>query len=172
MLTIETRRLLFEMACTAVVCDGRIDEREIKELHYIDTSTPYFSDIDLSNDIDQFLADYKKSGDELIYRSLQKLKNKNLSPSEQLLTLEIILRIINSDEIIEESEVSFIHAVRETLPINDEIIKDRFGELDILFGQDDSEMTLSSTGIKQAIPKHDADTDFGDMYHGLDWPKK
>ncbi len=171
MLTIETRKLLFEMACTAVVCDGRIDEREIKELHYIDTSTPYFKDLDLSSDIEQFIATYNRLGDEVIQLSLQKLKNKNLTPGQQLLALEIILRIIYSDEVVEEDEISFIRAVRNVLPINDEIIIDRFGEIDILFKKDHSKMTISNSGIKLDKSKNLPDSDIGDMYHGIDWKK-
>ena len=171
MLTIETRKFLFEMACTAVICDGRIDEREIKELHYIDTSTPYFNDLDLSNDIEQFISNYNQVGDEIINISLQKLKNKNLTPAQQLLTLEIILRIIYSDEIIEDDEISFIRSVRGSLPINDEIIIDRFGEIDVLFSKGQSKTHFSNTGIKFSTPKKSTDSDIGDMYHDLDWKK-
>ena len=39
--------LLFDIACSSVTCDGHIDEREIKELKRINTTTAYFKDIDL-----------------------------------------------------------------------------------------------------------------------------
>ena len=51
---IKFKRLLFNVACGAVSCDGDIDEREIRELKHIDKSTAYFDDIDLSNDLDRF----------------------------------------------------------------------------------------------------------------------
>jgi len=171
MLTIETRKLLFEMACTAVICDGHIDEREIKELHYIDTSTPYFNDLDLSTDIDDFINNYKKIGDDVTQISLQKLKNKALTPAQQLLALEIILRVIYSDEVIDKEEVTFIRNVRDALPISDEIIIQRFGEIDVLFKGDRSKIAFSNTGIDISSPQK-VSPEIGNLYHGQDGKSK
>ena len=37
---LETSKLLFDIACVTIACDGHIDEREIDELNRFKKSTP------------------------------------------------------------------------------------------------------------------------------------
>ena len=61
------------------------------------------------------------------------LQNSSLNPVQQLLVLEVVLRIVYSDTIIQPNEIEFIKAVRSSLTIEDQLIKERFGEIDFLF---------------------------------------
>jgi uncharacterized tellurite resistance protein B-like protein len=126
------KRLLFDVACSAVACDGHIDEREIRELQYIDTSTTYFEDIDLSNKLKRFVENFKNEPVETINNIIEKLKEEFLNPVEEMLVLEIVLRLVYADTKIDEREKEFIQSIRVCLSIDDEMITQRFGVIDFL----------------------------------------
>ena len=60
------------------------------------------------------------------------LKDNILNPIQELIILEVALRIINADQKHDENEIKFIHFLRANLKLHDEEIVDRFGEIDIL----------------------------------------
>lgn len=126
------KKLLFDVACSAVACDGQIDEREIQELKYIDKSTTYFEDIDLSNNLKRFVENFKNEPVKTINNIIEKLKEEFLSPVEEMLVLEIVLRLVYSDTKIDEKEIEFIQSIRSCLTLDDEMITQRFGVIDFL----------------------------------------
>ena len=60
------------------------------------------------------------------------LKDNILNPVQELIILEVALRVINADHIHDENEIKFINLIRAQLRLHDEEIVGRFGELDIL----------------------------------------
>jgi len=130
--SIKFKKLLFEVACCAVACDYDIDEREVRELQYIDKSTTYFKDIDLSGQLDNFLADFKGNEAETIDELLEKISNASMTSVQELLVMEIVLRLIYADLKIDEKEIDYLKSIRLALSISDEVITDRFGKIDIL----------------------------------------
>lgn len=162
---LENRKILFQTACAAIVADGKIDDSEITELRYIDESTPYFDDLDLSSDIDAFLERYNNVGEKVLDEAIGVINKATLSPVTQLLLLEIVLRIIYADEKIEEGEIEFIRKIRQSLPISDDIVIQRFGKLEILFGSSFDQIKNSDQAIKAIKEQRRDTTDFGSMYH-------
>ena len=134
------KKLLFEVACCTMACDFDIDEKEIQELHSIDKSTTYFKDIDLSLQLEDFLADITENETEGIKELVEKrindlverIKDAVLSPVEELLILEIILRLIYADTVIHENETNLLNSIRPVLSLSDEMITERFGRVDLL----------------------------------------
>ena len=61
------------------------------------------------------------------------MRKTKLNPIQELLVLEVALRIINADNKHDENEVKFINFLRSKLKLHDETINDRFGKLDILY---------------------------------------
>jgi uncharacterized tellurite resistance protein B-like protein len=135
--------LLFDIACGAVTCDGHIDAKEIEELKSIDKSTAYFSGIDLSRKLNTFIKSFNEDANGTIDKVYKSINKESLNPVEELLILEIVLRLIYSDTKLDENEVHYIKVVRSKLSISDEIIKQRFGEIDLLLRQESSRMVFS-----------------------------
>jgi len=123
---------LFKVAFCTMACDGHIDKREIEEMKLMDKKTSFFEDIDLSNELSQLIKDLKNKGTKLIEELFVSLRETKLNPIQELLVLEVALRIINADERYDENEIKFIHLLRAKLELHDETIIDRFGEIDIL----------------------------------------
>ena len=141
--------LLFDIACSAVTCDGHIDEKEIRELKHINSSTTYFKDIDLSKRLDRFLNNFKYNADQTINNILDHTKDEFLNPVEEMLVLEVALRLIYADTKIDEKEIKFIESVRSCLGLDDEMITQRFGVIDFLISPKDE--ILNSNNKKDPI---------------------
>ncbi len=132
----EFKKVLFKVAFCSMVCDGYIDDSEIKELHYMDQNTTYFSAIDLSSELDELIQEFNKIGIRVIEELLTYFRNTKLNTIQELLVLEVALRIINADGRHDENEVRFINLLRSKLELHDEAIRDRFGKLEILCIED------------------------------------
>ncbi len=126
------RELLFKVAFCSMACDGDIDQREIDELKIMDKKASFFESINLSNELEQLLKDFDSKGTKVIEELFVYLKDTKLNPIQELLVLEVSLRIINADSKHDENEKKFIHLLRSKLELHDATINDRFGELDIL----------------------------------------
>jgi len=127
------KKILFKVAFCTMACDGHIDNREIDELQIMDKKTSFFEAIDLSEELKQLIKDLDKKGTKVIEELFACLRETRLNPIQELLVLEVALRIINADGKHDENEVKFIHLLRSKLELHDETINNRFGELDILY---------------------------------------
>jgi len=139
----EFKKILFKVAFCAMACDGKIQKEEIEELKIMDKNTSYFAEIDLSDELKQLVNDFKNKGTKVIEELFELLRETKLNPIQELLVLEVALRIINADNKHDENEVKFINFLRSKLKLHDETINDRFGDLDILYTNEYSRNIVS-----------------------------
>jgi len=124
---VEFKKLLFKVAFCTMACDGHIDEREIEEMKIMDKHTSFFDGIDLSSELCVLIEELSHNGSKVIMQLFSTLKDNKLNPIQELLVLEVAIRIINSDQIHDENEIRFIQLLRSKLDLHDELISDRFG---------------------------------------------
>ena len=141
---IEFKKLLFKVAFCTMACDGHIDKREIEEMKIMDKETSFFEAIDLSSELTQLIKALDEKGTKVIGELFVSLKNEDLNTIQELLILEVALRIINADEKHDENEIKFIHLLRAKLELHDETINDRFGEIDVLYTNEYSKNIITS----------------------------
>lgn len=127
------KKILFNVAFCAMACDGEIADEEIEEMKFMDKKTTYFEDVDLSDELDELIKDLKESGKSIIDELFQQLSENEFNTIQELLILEIALKIIYSDTKIKKNEVNFIRFLRGKLRVPNEIILKRFGEVNLLF---------------------------------------
>ena len=130
---LEFKKLLFEVAFCTMACDGDIDKREIDELKIMDKNTSYFAEIDLSDELEILIKELETKGVKVIEDLFKTLRKTKLNPIQELLILEVALRIIYADKKVDDNEVKFLNLLRSMLEVHDEIIFDRFGEVEILY---------------------------------------
>jgi len=143
------KKMLFKVAFCAMAADGRIDDREIKEMQIMNKNASYFADIDLSDELKNLLSDFEIKGKKIINELFEELSNNELTALQELLVLEIALRIISADDDIDDNEVKFVKLIRSKLKVPNEIIKDRFGVIEYLMNKD------YETNIKTKITETD-----------------
>ncbi|MBA6348340.1 hypothetical protein [Colwellia sp. BRX8-9] len=129
---IEFKKLLFKIAFCTMGCDGDIDPLEIEEMKSIDKNTSFFNDVDLSLELEQLIIEFKGKGIQLVSEMFEELDSTELNPIQELILLEVALRLINADGKHDENEKRFIQHLRAHLKVHDEEILERFGEVDIL----------------------------------------
>tara|TARA_B110001454_G_scaffold135261_1_gene125848 strand:- start:709 stop:1242 length:534 start_codon:yes stop_codon:yes gene_type:complete len=161
------KKMLFDIACSAVACDGHIDEREIEELKRIAKSTTYFKDINLSKKLEIFVEGFKNNPDSTIEKILNKLKASILNPVEEMLILEIVLRLIYADVRIDENEITFLQSIRSRLSIDDELLTERFGEIEFLIRKHENVSTIAENEKKYIDNSIDV-KNLENMYFNID----
>jgi hypothetical protein len=138
------QRLLFKVAFCTIACDGHIDEMEIKEMKTLYKVSVYFKDIDLSDELDNLVVTLKEKGKHIIDDLYAYLKATKLSPVQELLILEVALRLAVANKKMDENEIKFIRFLRSHLELHDETIRDRFGAVEYLFDRDYSRDIIKS----------------------------
>ncbi len=130
------KQILFKTAFCCMACDGHIDDREVQELKIMDKKTSYFEDVDLSKELEHLISQFSSKGKKTVEELFHQLRDTDLNTVQELLLLEVALRIVNADERVDENEVKFIHFLRSKLKVHDETILDRFGKVEFLFDRD------------------------------------
>jgi len=123
------KKILFKVAFCTMACDGDIDDREITEIKLMDKKANYFADINLSNELDQLINNFKANGVGIIEGLFDEVAQTDFNSIQELLILEVALRVIYADKIVDENEVKFFKFLRSKLKISNNIISDRFGDI-------------------------------------------
>ena len=130
--TKDFKKLLFKTAFCVMACDGSIDDLEIQEMRKIDSNTTYFSDIDLSDELDELINELHNKNIKIVKNLFDSLRENTLTISQELLILEVTMRIINADDVIDDNEVRFLNLIRSKLDLGNQIIHQRFGKISYL----------------------------------------
>ena len=139
-------KLLFNTATCVMACDGEIHAREIQELKLIAKNTPYFKDLDYQTELDRIMLNIQNNTN-IMKQYFEEIKVAELTPVQELLILEIVLRMMYADSRIDENEVKLIRIVKSYLKIPDQIIFDRFGKIEFLikgYNEIDQQASLNS----------------------------
>ena len=118
--------LLLKAAVSAIACDGSIDATEINEFKNIAENEIYFMGFDYEDLLDVSLQQIKSKGAEAINDFLNELSSSSLNENQELLLIEVLIRVIESDEKIEPNEVKFLQMVKAKLKTNEETIITKF----------------------------------------------
>lgn len=116
----------------------------------MNNNTTFFNAVDLSDELTDLLKSLEKNGIKIIEQVFNELSKSELNPIQELIILEVAIRIINADKKHDENEIKFLNLLRSKLKVHDEIITDRFGKIDILHVNDYS-MKVSSTFFESNI---------------------
>ena len=151
----DLQKLLLQTAVCTIACDGEIHEMEIAELHSMVSQAAYFKDFSGQEMLDEMLESVKRKSAEFFHEYLANLKLADLSPVQELLVLEVLLRIVYADERCDENEALFFQLVRSRMRLRDEMVVQRFGQ--ITFMSDDSDSNYidknETVGLSKLLKK-------------------
>ena len=120
------QKFLLKSAIYVIACDGSIDEVEISEIKNMVDNEIYFMGFDIEKPFESSLSYIKQNGKKAINEYLSELSQLNLNEKQELVLIEVLIRTIESDNKIEDSEVKFLQMVKSKLDISEETIITQF----------------------------------------------
>ena len=126
MKNLDFKEFLFKSAFMAMASDGNIDDLEIRELESIVANEIYFMEYDYEEALKKNVQIVKQSGRSAINDYLNEISKNDLNEHQELLLIEVLLRIIKADSKIEESELEFLHLAKSKLKIDEQSLIVKF----------------------------------------------
>lgn len=111
---------LFKSAVMVMSCDGEIASSEIDELKNITENEIYLLGYEYEEPLQKLVADIKVNGKDAINKYLNEIDLLSLSPKQELILVEILIRMIEADSIIQPSEIMFLQLVKAKLKTSEE----------------------------------------------------
>lgn len=109
-----------------MACDGDIAEKEIIEIKGIVANEIYFMGYDYEEPLKKNIENIKTNGKNAINQYLQEIIANDLNESQELLVIEVILKIMQADDKIEESEIKFLQMVKSKLKTDEQTLIVKF----------------------------------------------
>lgn len=126
MKNIAFKNFLFKSAVMAMACDGDIAEEEINEIKNIVVNEIYFMGYDYEESLKRNIEDIKVNGRNAINQYLNEIVTNDLNEPQEILLIEVLLRIIRADKKVEESELKFLQMAKSKLKTDDQTLIVKF----------------------------------------------
>jgi len=120
---------LLKSAVCLMGCDGEIHPSEIDELKTIGKNSSYFDLINFEDELEILYREIAEEGKQYIYDYYRELESINIELSEEneLILLEVLLKITYADEKVDDNELTFLGMIRPRLKVTDDKIMKQFG---------------------------------------------
>jgi uncharacterized tellurite resistance protein B-like protein len=126
MKTDDFQEFLLKSAVTVMACDGHIDSNEIQEIRNMAESEIYFLGYDITLPLATNIAYIKEHGTTAVNEYLSSIPGVRLNSHQELLLIEVLIRTIEADSKIEETEIKFLQMVKSKLTTTEETIITKF----------------------------------------------
>ena len=126
MKTNDFQTFLLKSAVTAMACDGRIDDSEIREIKDMAKNEVYFMDFDFDQLLQDYLDYITTNGTKAVNEYLNELALANLNPGQELILIEVLINTIEADRKIEDNEIKFLQLVKSKLNTTEQTIITKF----------------------------------------------
>lgn len=122
----EFKDFLFRSAVIAMACDGDIAEKEIEEIKTIVDNEIYFMGYDFEEALNDNIEKIRGNGKSEINSYLQEIESNHLNEHQEILLIEVLLRIIESDDEVQENELKFLQMVKSKLKADEQTLIVKF----------------------------------------------
>lgn len=111
--------LYLKTAFCCIACDGCIAEEELSLVNSFVHESEYFNGINAEDIINQYIKEINEQGKYFLARYLDDIVELNLSLTDEIKLAEIAIKMIEADNNIEYSEISFFKEIRKRLSFSD-----------------------------------------------------
>ena len=132
----EFEKILLKTAFCCLASDGNIDKREIDLIQSIFMNYDQYRDVNLKNKINSFIEIYNEKGKDFFTFYFDLLKESSFSLDEELAIIDIAIRTIQADDLIEYSEIKFFKIIRHHLTATDSEILEKFPDMEMFLEED------------------------------------
>ena len=119
MIQSEFKKILFEAAFFVMACDGEIHVKEIAEIKEMAENSIYFDGINHKEEIDKHITIFKNKGEQALLDFFKKISDINFEAVEEEHLINVLVKIIEADEKVDDNEVQFLFNLRKNLKISD-----------------------------------------------------
>jgi uncharacterized tellurite resistance protein B-like protein len=122
----EFKDFLFKSAVIAMACDGNIAEEEICEIKNLVANEIFFMGFEFEGPLQKNVEAIRKNGRNAVNHFLQELAISDLNENQELLLIEVLLKVIQADAKVEENELRFLHLVKSKLKTDEQTLIVKF----------------------------------------------
>jgi uncharacterized tellurite resistance protein B-like protein len=126
MKNIQFKPFLFKSAVMAMACDGEIAEEEITEIKNIVANEIYFMGYDFEEPLKSNIENIKLNGKNAINQYLEEIVSSDLNEHQEVLLIEVILKMIQADTKIEDAELKFLQMAKSKLKTDEQTLIVKF----------------------------------------------
>ena len=95
-----------------MACDGELHDKELAEIKSIAEGSIYFDGMDYEKEIGSLIDNFKSHGITSVTNFYKTLETTEFENTEEQHLLEVLIRIVEADDRVDENEVKFISKVR------------------------------------------------------------
>lgn len=117
---------LLKGAVLAMGCDGDIAPSEEELINQMLEEEVFFLGFKYQDLLKEFTQDLKQRGKEAINDFISSLGTSKFKEAQELIMIDVLLRVINADDLIEDSEVKFLQMVKSQLTVSEEELITKF----------------------------------------------
>lgn len=126
MKTLDFQKLLFKAAYYSMIVDGEIHQSEKSELLNMVSSTAYFLDFDYINEFAHIEGEIETLGISTITGFIDEIKRASLTEHQKIILFEVLFRIIEADEKIEDNEKRLVYQLNQVLGLPEHMLLAKF----------------------------------------------
>lgn len=153
-----TKELFLKTVFSCMACDGDIAKEEVTLVKQLVENSDVFEGIDVENLLNVYINQINENSKVFLNEFLNELKEANLTKDQELVLVDLAFKIIESDNVIEYSEIKFFKKIRAKLSITDaEILelypdKEEFLQPDIYVAEEEWEdLVFSDIDISRML---------------------
>ena len=122
----EINELYLKTAFSCMACDGEIAGEELELVKHYANSSSLFEGLDIEGKLNEYVAEINDQGQSFLAGYISKVVNAQLNEEQELNIAKIAIKMIEADNKIEYSEISFFKRIRNKLNVTDEKLMDIF----------------------------------------------
>ncbi len=117
--------LLLLTAFSVMACDGDIDPKEVTLISDLEKKESLFNIENLEARLNQLVEEINKDGHGFLRNYFKKLKQAELTHDQESKLVDVTIKMIEADEIVQYTELRFFKIIHSYLKISgDEIMKE------------------------------------------------
>lgn len=122
----EINELYLKTAFSCMACDGEIAEEELELVKQYAANSTYFDGLAIEDKLNEYVAEINNIGQGFLTGFISNVVDAQLDEKQELDLASIAIKMIEADNKIEYSEISFFKRIRSKLDVSDEKLLEIF----------------------------------------------
>ncbi len=118
--------LYLKTAFACMACDGEIADEELQLVKHFAQTSNLFEGLDVENKLNEYVSEINEQGHGFLTNYIKNVADANLNEGQELELAKTAIKMIEADNRIEYSEISFFKRIRNKLNVADEKLLDIF----------------------------------------------